>query len=312
MVAWLRQARMSWRSGAGRRARAAGIHVARAAAAGGAVARGAVAQAWRDRVPGLAAEAGFWALLSLAPLLLVLISAIGYLAPLFGPHVTVLVRGKILRAGGRFLAPDAVRDVLAPVLSDVTRRGRAGIVSAGSLFALWSGSAAMSTYVNTITIAYGMRGIRSAVRARLLAFGLYLAALVAGIVTLPLLVTAPGWIVSVVPGRVRSAAGPFVTYGYWPVVIAVCTVVITVLYHLAVPVRGPWRRDVPGAVIAMGLWLAASVALRSYLSYALGHSPAYGALSAPVAALLFLYITGLALLFGAELNAQIARVRPVR
>ena len=273
------------------------------------VARATVAQAWQDRVLGLAAEAGFWALLSLTPLLLVLISAIGYFAPLFGPHITLLVRAKILHAGSRFLVPTAVHNVLAPVLNDVVRHGGAGLLSVGSLFALWTGSTAMSTYVNTITIAYGMRDIRSAVRTRLLAFGLYVGVLLAGTVTLPLVILVPGWIVSVLPAQLRSTVGPAVTYGYWPTAVVVCTVAISVIYHLAAPVRGRWRRDLPGAVAAMALWLASSFALRSYLAYAVAHSPTYGALSAPVAALLFLYVTSLALLLGAELNAQISHAR---
>jgi membrane protein len=271
------------------------------------VTRATAAQAWRHRILGLAAEAGFWALLSLTPLLVVLISAIGYLTPLFGPHIALLVRVKILHVGGRFLAPTVVHNVLTPVLDEVTEHGRAGLLSIGSVFTLWAGSTAMNTYVNTITIAYGMRDVRSAVRARLVAFALYVGALIAGTVTLPLLVTVPGWIISVLPGKLRPTATPFVTYGYWPAVIVVCTAAITLLYHYAAPIRSQWRHDLPGAVAAMVLWLASSYALRTYLAFAIGHSPAYGALSAPVAALLFLYFTSLALLLGAELNAEIRR-----
>jgi membrane protein len=273
------------------------------------VARAAAAKAWGDRVPGLAAEAGFWALLSLTPLLLVVVAAIGYLAPLFGPHITLLIQERIEHAAGHFLAPTAVEHVLSPVLSDVVQHGRGGIISVSSLLALWTGSTAINTYVNTITIAYGMRDVRSAVRARLLAFVIYLGALLVGIVALPLLVTAPGWIIDVSPGGMVSIIKPAVAFGYWPTVAALCTALLAALYHVAVPVRGPWRRDLPGAVAAMLLWLASSFLLRTYLAFAIGHSPTYGALSAPIAALLFLYVTSLAVLVGAELNAEIDRDR---
>ncbi|HEY1703548.1 MAG TPA: YihY/virulence factor BrkB family protein [Trebonia sp.] len=287
---------------------AATARIAAAARVSWKVTRATASQAWQDRVLGLAAEAGFWALLSLTPLLLVLISAIGYLIPLFGPHIIFLVRAKILQVGGRVLAPTAVNNVLIPVLNDV-QTGRFGLLSIGSLIALWSGSTAMNTYVNTITIAYGMRGVRSFYQARVVAFVLYLGALLAGIVALPLLVTVPDWFLSILPARLRQTATPFAVWGYWPAVIAVCTGAIMLLYHYAAPIRSQWRRDLPGAVTAMGLWLVSSYALRSYLSYAIGHSPTYGALSAPVAALLFLYLTSLALLLGAELNAQISHER---
>jgi membrane protein len=293
-----------------KRAMAAARTVARASAVEGwTVTRGAAAKAWSDRVPGLAAEAGFWALLSLTPLLLVLVAAIGYLAPLFGSQITLLVQEKLQHAAAHILAPTAVEHVLNPVLTDVVLHGRGGIISVSSLLALWTGSTAINTYVNTITIAYGMREVRSAVRARLLAFVIYLGALVVGIVALPLLVTAPGWIIDVSPAGVSGIVTPAVEYGYWPTVVALCTVLLVVLYHVAVPVRGPLRRDLPGAIIAMLLWLGSSYLLRTYLAYAIGHSPTYGALSAPIAALLFLYVTSLAILLGAEINAEIDRDR---
>ena len=175
--------------------------------------------------------------------------------------------------------------------------------------ALWTGSTATSTYVNTIAIAYGMREVRSAVRARVIAFVLYLGVLAVGVVALPLLVTAPPWLAGIIPVSLLPVLGPVVTYGYWPVVTMSCTGLLATFYHVAAPVRGRWRRDLPGAVAAMLIWVASSLLLRGYLSYAIGHSPTYGALSAPVAALLFLYLTALAALLGAELNAQVAGLR---
>jgi len=268
-----------------------------------------LAQSWGDRVFGLAAEAGFWALLSMTPLLLVLVGAVGYLRPLFGSRIEIEVEQKILQGAGHFLAPQAVDNVLKPVLTDVLEHGHGGIISISFVLALYAGSTAMNTYVNTISIAYGMRHVRSAVRARLVAFVLYLGALLAGAIALPLLVTAPSWIVDMVRHPVWSVVRPIVEIAYWPVIVVVCTGVLATLYHVATPVRTRWRRELPGAIAGMLIWLASSFGLRAYLAYAIGHSPTYGALSAPVAALLFLYFTALAVLLGAELNAQIAGCR---
>ena len=290
-----------------RPARAVSVRNARTSA--WAVVRATAAQAWADRVFGLAAEAGFWALLSLTPLLLVLVAAVGYLTPLFGAHLVVELEKDMLHGAGHFMAPAAVQQVLTPVLTDVLQHGRGGIISLSFPLALWTGSTAMNTYVNTITISYGMRHVRSAVRARLVAFGLYLGALVAGVAALPLLVTAPRWIADVAPGPVLSVLRPVVAIAYWPVLVVVCTGLLATLYHVAVPVRGRWRRDLPGAIAAMLMWLASSLLLRAYLAFAIGHSPTYGALSAPVAILLFLYVSALAVLLGGELNAQIASCR---
>src|SRR5918992_1632586 len=264
-------------------------------------------QSWADRVLGLSAEAAFWALLSLTPLLVVLVAAIGYLTPLFGASVAADVEARLVIAAEHVLAPSAVDGIAQPVLADVLRHGRGGIISVGFLLALWTGSAAMSTYVNTITIAYGMRHERSAVRARVLAFCLYLGALVTGAVALPLLVVVPEWIIAITPPEIHGTIAPLMRYGYWPILIIVCTALLVTLYHLAVPVRRRWRRDLPGALGAMLLWLTGSFLLRFSLSTAIAHNPVYGVLAAPVAALLFLYVTALAVLLGAELNAQISR-----
>ncbi|GAA2077680.1 YihY/virulence factor BrkB family protein [Actinomadura alba] len=274
--------------------------------------RRALIHSWADRILGLAAETAFWALLSLTPLLLVLVAAIGYLTPLFGPHIVVGVEARILDAAQHVLAPSAVDQVLRPTLGDVLRHGRGEIVSVGFLLALWTGSTAMSTYVNAIAITYGRRDVRSAVRARVLAFALYLGALVAGCIILPLLVTAPGWIIAVIPLEARPVIGPVIRLGYWPVLVVVCTALLATLYHLAVPGRVGWLRELPGAIVAMLLWLIGSAMLRIFLSFAITRSPTYGVLAAPAASLLFLYVTALAVLFGAELNAQIEHRRADR
>jgi len=275
-----------------------------------AVTRRTISQAWADRILGLAAEAAFWALLSLTPLLLVLVGALGYLEPLFGEHVVDRFESLILSTADEVLEPSAVEQLLRPVLDDVLRQGNVPFISIGFLLALWTGSTAMSTYVNTIVIAYAMRDVRSAVHTRVLAFGLYLGALVVGIIILPLLVTAPVWITRSSPPAARDWVATLVNYGYWPVLMIVCTAVLVVLYRSSVPAGGRWWRDIPGAVTATLLWLAGSTLLRLYLSFAIGQSPTYGVLSAPVAVLLFLYVTALAVLLGAELNSQIDQLRP--
>jgi membrane protein len=87
---------------------------------------------------------------------------------------------------------------------------------------------------------------------------------------------------------------------------------LATLYHLAVPVRIPWRRALPGAVVALVLWLVGSTLLRMWLEWAFRSTATYGPLSAPVAVLVFLYLTALAILIGAELNAEIDRMWPTK
>jgi membrane protein len=274
--------------------------------------RGTIVKAWGDRVLGLAAEAGFWALVSLPPLLLAVLGTVGYAAGLANPGNIEALQTSILRAASRVLTPSAVQGIVEPTVRQVLHGGRADIVSVGFLISLWSGSTAMATYVNTITIAYDLRDHRSAVRSRLLAFGLFLVAVVVGVVLVPALVLGPRVIIRIAPLALRAEVVTVLHAAYWPFVVGVSVALIASLYHLSVPVRTPWHRDLPGAVLAMGLWLAGSVGLRFYFAVALRHNSTYAAVAAPMAVLLWLYITALAVLFGAELNAQIDKLWPVR
>ncbi len=83
---------------------------------------------------------------------------------------------------------------------------------------------------------------------------------------------------------------------------------LTTLYHLSVPVRTSWRYDIPGAVLAFMIWVLGSYLLRITLETA--KTSIYGPLAAPIAVLLWLYLTSLAVLIGAALNAAFDRVFP--
>lgn len=271
---------------------------------------GTAREFWADRVLGLSAEAAFWALLSLPPLLLAVMGSIGFLGGLLGPDTVTDVQRVILDGARRVLAPNAVSNVVAPAVSGVLEAGRLDVVSIGFVLSLWSGSTAMSTYVNTITIAYDLRDYRSAIRSRLLALGLYLGAVVVGIVILPALVLGPTLIVRLSPAAARASTRSLTTILYWPTVVCGCLALLATLYHLAVPVRTNWWRALPGSILAMICWLVGSIGLRWYVGLVVRASSAYSSLSATIAVLLFLYVTALAVLLGAEVNAEIDRLWP--
>ena len=283
----------------------------RLATVGGLVAS-TLARAWRDRVLGLAAEAGFWQLLSLPSFLLALIGLLGYFSNWFGPDTVQNVETAIVHGLKHVIVPSAVDSTVQPALDRILRGGRADVVSIGFIVSFWTGSSAMATFVNTITIAYGLRHHRGAVRSRILALELYLGFVAVGVVLLPLLVLGPSLITRLSPDNWHHAVHEITLIGYWPVVVLISLAMLTSLYHLAIPVRTPWRRAVPGAIVGLCLWLGGSVLLRVWLTWAFQSSKAtYGPLSAPVAVLVFMYLTALAILLGAELNAEIDRLWPV-
>jgi membrane protein len=270
-----------------------------------------IARAWRDRVLGLAAEAGFWQLLSLPSLLLAVIGLIGYFSGSLGPDTLHDLEHAIIRGLKNVIVPSAVDSSVKPALDRILRGGRADVVSIGFIVSFWTGSSAMATFVNTITIAYGLRHHRGAVRSRIVALQLYLAFVAVGVVLLPLLVLGPTLITDLTPHQWRHVVHLVTLIGYWPVVALISLALLTSLYHLAIPVRTPWRRAVPGAVLGLTVWLVGSVLLRLWLTWAFRSTATYGPLSAPVAVLIFMYLTALAILLGAELNAEIDRLWPV-
>jgi membrane protein len=271
-----------------------------------------VSKAWQDRVLGLAAEAGFWQLLSLPSLLLGVLGLVGYFSGALGPDTVHDLENALVRGLKHVIVPSAVDSTVRPALHRILVGGRADVVSISFVVSLWTGSSAMTTYVNTITIAYGLRAHRNAVRSRLLALWLYVGFVVIGVVLLPLLVLGPSLFVRLFPQRWHGVVHTVTVIGYWPFVAVVSLALLTSLYHLAVPVRTPWRRAVPGALLALAFWLVGSVILRDWLAWAFRSTATYGPLSAPVAVLLFLYLTALAILIGAELNASIDHLWPLQ
>ena len=133
----------------------------------------AARRSWQDRILGLAAEAGFWQLLSLPSAILAILGIIGFFNGVLGADNLNHLQRSIDNAMAHVIVPSAVQSTIAPALHRILFGGRADIVSISFVVSLWTGSSAMATYVNTITIAYGLRHHRSAVRSRFLALRLY-------------------------------------------------------------------------------------------------------------------------------------------
>lgn len=254
----------------------------------------------RYRVTGLAAEAAFFAILSLPPLVFGLAGAVGFVAQRFDVTTVTAFRDQVLALSLQLLTPAAVSDVLLPTLDEVLSGGRFEVISIGFVLALWSGSRALNVVLDTVTIMYGLAGQRSILRTRALSFSLYLVGLCAAVVLLPLVLAGPGLVDQVLPDRL-SVLGRL----YWPVVLLGTVAVLATLFHLAVPVRQRWRRDLPGAALTLLLWLGGSALLRFVLGRFVDTTSIYGPLAAPIAVLLWLYLISLALLVGAAFNASL-------
>src|SRR6478736_5499871 len=155
----------------------------------------------RYRVTGLAAEAAFFAVLSVPPLIFALAGAIGYVTDQFSPAQVTEVRAALIDVSHRALSDSAVNRIIVPTIDDVLKGGRFDVISLGFVLALWSGSRALNVFVDTITIMHGLGGHRGIIRTRALSFVLYVLALVTGIVAIPLMVIGPTVLRDWVPDR---------------------------------------------------------------------------------------------------------------
>ncbi|GGZ34487.1 membrane protein [Streptomyces inusitatus] len=257
------------------------------------------------RILGLAAEAAFFTLLSLPPLMLGLLGLLGYMDDWTNTTTVASIEVNILNAVGTVLSDRGVNQIARPLLADVTHGGNPDIISIGFAIALWSGSRAVNVFIDTITVMYGLDGRRGIVATRLLAFLLYLMALLIGAVVLPLAVVGPDRVVELIPWGTEV-----VTVLYWPLVSLLSIAFLTTLYHVSVPVRSPWIEDVPGALVALGMWVLGSFLLRIYLTSTVEGPTIYGSLAAPIAVLLWIGISAFAVLVGAAVNAAIDHVWP--
>jgi uncharacterized BrkB/YihY/UPF0761 family membrane protein len=213
------------------------------------------------------------------------------------------------------LTQNVVDTVIMPTFTDAIATPRYDLISIGFVLSLWSGSRVLNVYIDTISIMYGLGGLRGIVRARALSFALYLVTLLLGALTIPLVLLGPTLLGRVLPEPLEP-----LTALYWPLVTVLGVVLLATLYHVATPVRASWTRDLPGALLALVIWVLASYILRLVLSSSIGGSSdgatqsfsIYGPLTTPIVCLLWLYLLAIAVLMGAGLNASVERQWPAR
>jgi len=273
------------------------------------LAKATVRDSIADRVPGLAAEVAFFVVLALPPLLLVVLGVAGYVAQALGEEVVMQVRTAIVDGAATFLTESTVASLTQP-LDSLLESGRADVVTVGVLFLLWSGSRAADVIVRTVTIAYDRDVHPSWVRRRALALAMTIGGVIGSGTLLPLLVLGPRFGADLA-GRF-GWAGAFDriwAIAYWPLVGLIGLMILTWTYNMVVP-DTPWRRELPGAVLALLIWIVGSFALRFYAGSFIEGDSAYGIFAVPLVILLWVYVAAIAVLVGAELNAEAEKLWP--
>ncbi|WP_372452317.1 YihY/virulence factor BrkB family protein [Saccharothrix obliqua] len=271
-----------------------------------------LSKAWEGSIFSEAAEAAFWQTLSLPPLLLGLLGSLGYLGDWLGPDVVSAVKDRIISFCRTIFSQDVVNGVMAPTVDQILTTGKGEIVSVGFLISLWAGSSAMSSFVDAITAAHDQYGVRNEVWQRIFALLLYMASLLLLIIGLPVLALGPDLLLLVFPTGWRPTIEFWLSAFYYPGIAVLLVLALATLYKLSLPNKLPWHRLVPGAVLAMAVFVLSSIGLRLYIQWITTTGYTYGALATPIAFLLFAFFIGLAIIIGAYFNSAMQEMWPAR
>ncbi len=254
-----------------------------------------------DNLTDWAAALTYYGVLALFPALIALVSIVGLVGD---PAATTNTLTEIVTK----LGPASAAETLAgPIESITSNRSGAGIaLILGLLGALWSASGYVGGFMRASNIIYETPEGRPIWKLRPLQMLVTLVmVLLTAVVALSLVLTGP--IVSAVaaPLGIGSTAVTVWNYAKWPVLLGIVLVMIAILYYASpnVKLRG-FRWVSPGALFALVVWLVASVAFAFYVANFGSYDKTYGTLGGVVAFLVWLWITNVALLLGAELDAE--------
>jgi membrane protein len=270
-----------------------------------------LSKAWGDSLFGLSSQAAFWSALSTAPILLALLGFAGLIAPAFGADTIGAIQDQIDRLLHSLFNEEVANNLVGDTVSAILDQPRGDLISVGLLISLWAGSSSMSAFVEAITVAYRQHEFRNPVVERFFALGLYLIALIAGVLLLPLLALGPEYLPRLFPQEWEDNVATIIGISYYPFVLISLILLLTTLYKVAPKLKHPWKRGLPGAILAAGVFLIASFGLRLYLSYVYTHGLTYGALATPITFLLFYYLASMAIILGAQFNNALLEYFPL-
>lgn len=255
----------------------------------------------KDDVFGRAAQLAYYFLLALFPLLLFLTSIIGVL---MGTQTEL--RASLFNYLGTVL-PSSASQLVNTTITEVSAASSGGKIAFGILAALWAASNGMGAITESLNIAYDVKESRPWWRTRLTAIGLTVALSIL-IISALTLVLYGGHIAEYVAAN--YGFGSVFTTGWkilqWPIVLAFVLLSFALIYYFAPDVRDQkWIFITPGAVLGVALWLLVSFSFRIYLHFFDSYSATYGTLGAVIVLMLWLYLTGAAILIGGEVNSEI-------
>lgn len=256
-----------------------------------------------DGVLDLAAQQAYYFFFALFPALLALISFASFFPIQNLTDEVVRMLGSV--------APTEVITLIQDQLGKIAGDNAGGLMTIAFLFTLWSSSGAVVSMCSTLNAAYDITESRPWWKVRLVALGLTIGLAIFILASMTLVIGGPA-----LGEKVAEMAGlgtAFVrawTILQWPVVFGLVATAIAMLYYFAPDAEQDWVWITPGSVLATLLWVIASLAVSYYVSNFGSYTETYGVIGGVMVLMLWFYASGIAILIGAELNAEIEHASP--
>lgn len=256
-----------------------------------------------DDVSGRAAQLSYYFLLALFPLLIFLSAVLGQI---FAGNAQMYYEllGHLER-----VMPASAYDLVRATVDEITASASGSRLSLGLLATLWTASSGMDALILGLNVAYEVKERRAWWRRRIVAIGLTgLMAIVSGVALVLVLGGGRlGFFLAGIYGLGATFARLWLTLQLaFPPVFMV--VIFAIVYRFGPNLRAHgWQALMPGTLVAVALWIAATALFRLYLSYFDAYSKTYGSLGAVIVLMLWLYLSGAAILIGGEVNSEIRK-----
>lgn len=215
-----------------------------------------------------------------------------------------------LRQHSQMMLPPQAAEQVNKVISDLQKQ-QGGLLSLGVIVALWSASAAVRATMHALNVAYDVRESRPAWKLYPLSL-IYTVGLAAMMIIAALCLTVGPQAVQWVAQQV-GLEQVFVTlwaWLRWPAALLILILSVAIIYYVAPDVEQKFKFISPGAILAVAVWVAASLGFKLYVSNFADYNATYGSIGAIIILLLYFFISSAVLLFGAEINAAFEQQAP--
>lgn len=259
-------------------------------------------RAFEDEIFSRAAQLAYYWLFSIFPLLIFLTALLAYLPlPRFFERLFEYLQ--------KMLPPDAY-SLISNTFIQITTQPRGGLLSFGILVSIWASANGMEAIITALNTAYDIHNRRAWWRERLLALQLTLGLALFVITALGLLFFGES-----IGERLAMAYGygdlfrAFWHLARWAGIIGFILLALELLYFLAPNAKQRWRETTPGALFALGGWLLVSFGFKFYVVRFGNYNATYGTLGGVMVLMLWLYLTGVAILLGGEINSVLSYLK---